>query len=333
MKALTLGLLLATLLYVFLVFITPLFRFKPWYKWWKKHQPPGNPQRCMPMALLAYKSSANILYGIAELFLVHQNQKLEHAWQAEFLLNVMGRWAVDVAPNGFLTPYNMCTSLAPIDGDAFYKEHVPRVEARGNEWPTFNGWPQDLPDRIKSKFPPLMLWRGVLSSWGCRISQTGGIDYDSKAWTTNKSNFLYKFYAIPGDSALCMSFMLQTHTDSKGNVWFPLALSTLLGIESDSGAGGWVGLLRAGGDWGGFGLLSMETYVWAHETSSLPQPASLLESCGTSGAAAAALQGMNMGAMGAMALAAVAPPIGMIGGAIGGMIAGGFLGASQYKCI
>jgi len=340
MNKLVLGAVVAALTYLLLLFLTPLVRFHPWFKWWNDHQPQGGPkQNCLPLALLAYQSSADFLYGIAALFMVTENQKLEKGWQAEFLLHVMGRWGVDVADNGFLTPYGLCTSVAPQKDDTFY-DPPPRVSAQGSEWPSFTGWPQDLPDSITKKFSQRQLWLGVLASWGCQANpdvpntlkkDTGDL------WTKEKSNFLYQKYQIPYDSKLCASFVLNTDADPSGNLWFSEAMATLLGVDSESGAGGWVGLVRAGGDWGGYGLVNMEAYVWSDDLSALPTPKSPLKKCGTEGAASATLQGLNMGAMGAMVAASVASgpfapfSIGLAG--IAGLVGGGLIGASQYKSL
>jgi hypothetical protein len=173
MNKLALGAIIAGLTYLVLLFVTPLVRFQPWFKWWNDHQPKdGAEQRCMPMALLAYQSSATFLYGIAELFMIAENQKLEYSWQAEFLLSVMGRWAVDVADPGFLTPYGLCTSIAPQKNDAFHDKNTPRVQGSGDSWPSFVGWPQDQSDDTKTKYGIRMLWTGAKSTSGPRPRPT-----------------------------------------------------------------------------------------------------------------------------------------------------------------
>lgn len=330
MNKLALGAVFAGLLYLTLLFVTPLIRFQPWFKWWRDHQPKdGIKQNCMPMALLAYKSSAEFLYGIAGLFLITENQKLEHSWQASFLLSVMGRWAVDIADNGgFLTPYNLCTSIAPQKGQAFYEKYKPNVSGGGSKpWPSFRNWPQD-----EKNFPDLrILWMGVLDSWGAKAGQK----VDEELWESSPSNFLWHLYGIPGSSSLIESFVQNTQTDPDGNPWFPEALATMLGVDSESGAGGWVGLLRAGGDWGGYGLQEMQAYIWAYNTSNLPSPTDPQAKCGTPGAASSVMQGLNLGVMSFMALAAI-PGVGEIAAGvagIAGLVGGGLLGAAQYKCL
>jgi hypothetical protein len=337
MNKLTLGAIIAGLTYLVLLFVTPLVRFQPWFKWWDDHQPKdGNKQRCMPMALLAYQSSATFLYGIAELFMISENQKLDHSWQAEFLLRVMGRYGVDVANPGFLTPYGLCTSIAPQKGDAFHDDphKQPSVQGSGTSWPDFQGWPQDQSDDMKQKYGMRNLWMGLLASWGVTTGAKTP-NYNPKIWESNDtspSNFLWQLYRIPGNSALVEAFVQNSKNDQSGNPWFPEALTTMLGINSESGAGGWVGLLRAGGDWGGYGLISMEAYIWAHEVSNLPDEKSPLKKCGAPGVASAALQGLNMAAMGAMTGAAAGGWGALIGG-IAGLLGGGLLGAAQYKCL
>ncbi len=340
MNKLALGAVIAGLTYLVLLFVTPLIRFQPWFHWWNSHQPKdGAKQRCMPMALLAYQSSAAFLYGIAGLFLISENQKLEYSWQAEFLLSVMGRWAIDVADKGFLTPYGLCTSIAPQKGEPFHDnpQNKPNVSAGPNDsWPGFVGWPQDLDAPTKAKYGMRMLWTGVLASWGVTVGAQDNPNVDEDKWTSlddSPSNFLWRLYGIPGDSSLVKAFVQNSMNDPDGNPWFPEALATMLGVDSESGAGGWVGLLRAGGDWGGYGLISMEAYVWAHNVSHLPDAKSPLKKCGAEGAASSAMQGLNLGAMGAMAFAAVAPPFGMIFGGLAGLVGGGLLGAAQYKCL
>jgi len=337
MNKLALGAIVAGLTYLVLLFAIPLVRFRPWFKWWDDHQPKGGEkQHCMPMALLAYQSSAAFLYSIAGLFMIKENQKLQYDWQAEFLLRVMGRWGVDVADPGFLTPLGLCTTIAPQIGEPFYKANKPRVQGNGDSWPSFTGWPQDLPPEVLKKYSLRMLWTGVFSSWGCKAGATKDtIDPDAlKSWPLDPSNFLYKLYAIPGDASICASFVLNTHADKDGNLWFPLAMTTMLGVDTESGAGGWVGLLRAGGDWGDYGLINMESFIWSHNVSSLPAPKSPLKTCGVAGAASAAMQGLNLGAMGAMAMAGLTEgPVGMIVGGLVGLFGGGLLGAAQYKCL
>lgn len=331
MNTLFLGAIFAGITYLVLIFATPMVRFKPWNDWWSSHQPPAGTlsQNCMPMALLAYQSSATFLYGIASLFMTSENQRLDHSWQAEFLLNTMGRWAVDVAPGGFLTPYNLCTSIAPQKGDAFYR-NAPHVNASGDgRWPSFTGWPQDVDE---PKYSPKQLWVGVMDSWGSKANDDNTLNYDKSTWETTTSNFLWQLYQIPGDSSLVAAFVLNTYSDHDKTPWFPEAMATLLGVDSNSGAGGWVGLLRAGGDWGGYGLIKMEAYIWAENRSSLPPPSSPLKTCGLAGVASSVMQGLNMGAMTLMALAETGP-LGMLFGGVFGALLGGFLGGAQYKCL
>lgn len=334
-KKIVVGFLVALATYLTIIFVTPLFIFKPWFDWWKTHQPAnGITQTCLPLALLAYQSSAEILFWIASLFMVNENQKLSYTWQAEFLLNVMGRWAVDLAPNGFLTPYALCTSIAPQPGDSFYKP-LPTVSGDGDRWPSFRGWPAEQPKTITSKYSQRSLWQGVLASWGCAVNPkdpTRILPDTGNVWQNSPSNFLFTKYGIPYDSELCESFVLGTDADADGKEWFKDALAALLGVDADSGAGGWVGLLRGGGDWGSYGLFSMEAYVWAHDITKLPDPTSVVKKCGGAGWASAGMQALNTGVMGAMLFSAVAFPWGAL--AIGGLgLLGGVLGLAQYKCL
>lgn len=333
-KKLVVGFFLLLILYVVLLFVTPLIRFKPWFTWWKDHQPSQDSQKeaqaCMPLALLAYEDTASIFFWIASLFLIHENQKLQYDWQATFLLRIMERYAVDVVPNGFLTPYCMCSSVAPIKGDDYYDAH-PNVPVRAGSWPEMHYWPADAPADVKKQYTSSMLWKGVLSSWGAEQGPDGNFKVDPDTWNSVKSNFLSQKYGIPGNSNLVESFIMGGPEDPEGNPWFEDALPALLGIENYAGAGGWVGLVRGGGDWGSFGLFGLESYVWAKNASDLKPRGSPVKSCGGAGVASGVLQGINTAAMGAMLVTEAAFPFNLIIPGVLGIV-GGFLGAKQYKC-
>lgn len=328
-----LGAILALITYILILFFTPLVRFRPWTNWWKSHQPKDDTQSCAPMLLLAYQSSSTFLYDIARLFLITENQKLQYDWQSEFILSIMGRWAMDM-PNkgdGFLTPYGLCTSIAPQMGDTFFN---PRPDVGPNipKWPAFDTWPAYVSNEIKKKYSQRDLWLGILSLWGLQSSTNSPYYiYNCETWRSKESNFLWRKYQIPGDSSLCLSFVTNTYEDTHGNLWFPISLSTMLGINSDSGAGGWIGLLRSGGDWGDYGLDEMSTYIWSNNKASLPKSHSPLSHCGGPGVASAMTQGISLGLSAAMALG----PLGWAAALFGGgtiALVGGLLGAAQYKC-
>ena len=329
--------------YLILVFIAPLIRFKPWMDWWKKHQVKDYPVDCMPLKLMAYKDSSVILYDMARLFLINESQNLAESWQVDFLLGILQRWAIDVAPSGFLTPYGCCASIEPQTGNPVFDKppNVITMSVPGvYDGPGFTGWPSVVKQNPEFKDAPVLgLWKAILYTWGCVP------DFGSKTincggqWTTDPSNFLWNQYRIPCDSSLCESFMLETATDASGRMWFKTAMQELLGINKASGVGGWVGLVKAGGSWGGYGLDGLNAYIWSDNV--LPTPTSPVEKCSGKDVASSVSQGLSMGAAFAFlggpvataAFSAAAGPIGILVGGALGMLTGGLLGAVETKCL
>ncbi len=332
------------LVFVVVLFVTPLIRFQPWFAWWKRHQKPKEPVSCVSLALLAYQSSMSVLYDVAQLF-VHENLQIGAPWQADFLQGILDRWAVEYTKPNLLTPYGCCVSVAPQPGNPSYKlkPNVEPSKGKGRYQGTpFIAWPYELLENpVYAQYSQRELWWGVFAAWGCFESPDkpgylvakGGCS-DCDALWQDRSNFLYHGYRIPRESPLCAAFVIGTSADPGENVWLPDAMASLLGVNEVSGAGGWVGLLRAGGDWGGMGLLGMERIVWSVDAAALPPKDPPVKKCGAPGVAAAGVQGLNLGAMGAFtAMATPAGPFGAVIGGVLGLVAGGVLGLLQYHCI
>jgi hypothetical protein len=330
------GFLALLIIYIILLFVYPILNFQPWFKWWKTHQKEDKTQTCMPMTLFAYQNSSNILYDFASLFFTKENQMFEYNWQVEFVSTIMRTWAVDLTKDGFLTPYGMCTSIAPQSDEETFK-YKPHVKSLGlYSGPDFIGWPSEI-DVTKGTFKGQTLkslWWGVLAFWGCYKSGTE-LHKDEKLWI-HKSNFLWHQYGIPSSSLVCGAFVMDTPMDpSETTNWYPSAMPALLGLNNVSGAGGWIGFTKSGGSWGQMGVIGLQRQVWAELAESIPTPDPSVDKCGSSGFATAALSGLNTGAMAGFATASLslANPIFAIIGGIVGLVAGGVLSAVQSKCI
>jgi hypothetical protein len=331
------GFFLLFLFYVVLIFTLPLALFSPWFKWWKTHQIENQTVSCMPLNLLAYSSASNIQYDIASLFLTNENQTLSYAWQPLFLLGMLGTYGKDVSPNGQLTPFGCCRSIAPQPHDAILFEVKPDVQGPKGRYtgPSFSKWPLEI-DTDKGSFKNQTiedLWLGVLASWGCYMAGDGKpAPLDQSTWE-HPSNFLFHQYNIPQNSLICQAFAIGSANDpSTDTKWFPDTLKVLLGLSGESGEGGWFGFMKSGGDWGGFGLFGMERQIWAQNATSAPSAGAGKPSCSGAQWASAGAQGLNMGAMALMLGAAALPIWGLVVAGIAGTLIGGGLGLAQTSC-
>lgn len=318
-------------------FVIPIVRFQPWYQWWSKHQPTsGVKMSCVPLALLAYRASASILYDIASL-VVSENNQLTQSWQADFIMYVMERWAVDVAPadTACVTPASMCLSIAPQPGEPGH-DTPPRVvagKAGSYTGPDFTAWPDDIvQDPRYANYGIEILWKAVLASWGVTPGDPVKGPLVNGGWNKEPSNFLNMRYKIPYDSDLIGSFLTGSRTAPDGHILYPEALPTLLGFNPAAGAMGWIGLLRISGNWGGMGIAELQSQVWASDLAKVPQAASPIKKSAGSCIASAASQGVSMGTMGAfLGIAIAGGPVGWLaaGGAALFGLTGGIIGAAE----
>jgi hypothetical protein len=124
---------------------------------------------------------------------------------------------------------------------------------------TFNGtWPTDA-----ESWRVLMCGGDDIQGWGCNYSiDSNSWTGDQKTWESSPTNFLWKFYAIPYDSALIKGFITNT-SDFQGLKLFPDAMNPLLGVSLNQAEGGWLGFLKGGDRWGDFNSLMVQAYVWA----------------------------------------------------------------------
>jgi hypothetical protein len=267
------GMVIMLLITLFLWSRGPIAAFKPWYEWFDQWDPKKQ-HRCLPPMLMAYFYGPVFMYDIAKL--VSKEGTVPHDWYIDFIMSVMrafGRGVIPGNKDAILVPRNICVSLAPDESDsddAVAMMKAVRLEkgtpvtvndgkttytAQG----TFNGtWPTDA-----ESWRVLMCGGDDIQGWGCNYSiDSNSWTGDQKTWESSPTNFLWKFYAIPYDSALIKGFITNT-SDFQGLKLFPDAMNPLLGVSLNQAEGGWLGFLKGGDRWGDFNSLMVQAYVWA----------------------------------------------------------------------
>lgn len=344
MNTAIIGAIVCFILAIIVAFTIPILRFRPWFKWWNSHQPKnGTKLKCLPLSLLAYRSSSTIVYDIVSLFVSEQNQVSE-GWALDFFMSIMERWAVDIVPKerGYLTPSSMCFSIAPQPGEPGH-DHPPVVTSGmgGYQGPDFTAWPADLlGNKEYDQFGQDVLWRAVLASWGITQASPDDINkgiFVSGTWNDAPSNFLSNIYKMPCNSDLIGAFLTGLGNSPKdGHKMFPEGFRLLMGIQTLQLVGGWVGFTKSAGEWGGMGYDEMWRQIWAENHPSVPDAANPVKKSTGSCLASAGSQGLSMGGAGAFLGAALAGagPAGWFiaaGGALFGAIGFG-LGWAENKC-
>lgn len=340
-----LGSVIMIILTIFLWSRGPIVAFKPWYDWFDKYDPQKQYRRCLSPTIMAYFYGPPIFFDIAKLFIT-QNE-VPHTWYIDFIMSVMRSFGRDIIPgskDSILVPRNICESLAPDENDppeALAMRKAMRL--RKGTSVNVGGTSIRMPDDGFGKWPVSVDgWRALmcadkgLGGWGCNYS-TDKWGEDNDAWGyegVGATNFLWKFYGIPYNSALVKGFVTQSKSFSGLTDLYPDAMKPLLGINDDQDVGGWYGLLRGGDRWGGYNSLMVQSYVWADAldlkapaTSPCSSPVNYLVSGLSMGLAVAPLFGPEKEAVITGEMIARAT-----GAFAAGSLAGGLLGAASQGC-
>jgi hypothetical protein len=109
-------LVLVVVLSVFMV--DPYLRFLPITKWLHSG---SSPAKCLPIFLMAYFDSPNILYKTAKLFFTAHNKTFDYEWQEDLLIRLIFQHAQGLVPGGFMTPRAFCLTIEPEDVSGDFK--------------------------------------------------------------------------------------------------------------------------------------------------------------------------------------------------------------------
>lgn len=338
-----LGSVIMIILTIFLWSRGPIVAFKPWYDWFNLYDKDKQYRHCLTPTIMAYFYGPPIFFDIAKL-LATQNE-VPHTWYIDFIMSVMRSFGRGVIPskNSILVPRNICKSLVPDKDDpaeAWEMRKSVRLP-KGYQVKVGDGY-LSMPDDCVGKWPVSDGgWRLLM----CANQQDGGwgCSYSADTWNPNETwsyegpgatNFLWKYYGIPSNSALIKGFVTQMKSFSGLTDLFPDAMKPLLGVQDDQDVGGWYGFLRGGDRWGDYNSLMVQSYVWAvtldlkaPATAPCSSPANYLISGLSTGLALLPLFGPEKGvAMGAEAIAK------MFGAFAAGSLTGGVLGAASQGC-
>ena len=339
-----LGSVIMLILSIFLWSRGPVVAFKPWYDWFQTYDRLKQ-YRCLTPTIMAYFYGPPIFFDIAKLF--SRQNEVPHTWYIDFIMSVMRSFGRDVIPgfkDSILVPRNICQSLAP-DGDdpPQAQAMIKAMRLRKGTSVNVGGTYINMPDDAVGKWPVSVNgWRVLMCAdkgqggWGCSFSKDTWNDTHD-AWENNDNdatNFLWKFYGIPFDSALVKGFVTQSKSFSGLTDLYPDAMNPLLGINDDQEFGGWYGLLRGGDRWGGYNSLMVQSYVWsdaldlkAPATSPCSSPVNYIASGLSTGLCVASLFGPAKEAEITTEIIAKAA-----GAFAAGSLAGGLLGAASEGC-
>jgi hypothetical protein len=270
--SLIVGLILLFILTLWIWSQQPIIAFEPWISWYNTYDPEKK-YRCMPPRMMAYYYGPSFMFQIAKLF---SRNKGNQDWYNDYLMSLMrsfGRGIRQGDTTSVMVPRNICISLVPDSSDPpdaasmIKKLYIPKgysVDCGGSHLDAktsmIGAWPSSIDD-----WRVLMLAETKVGGWGCKFSLTKENvviwDTDSAdAWQSAKTNFLWKFYAIPYNSSLVIGFVTQATSYGKIEL-FPNVMEPLLGLNN-LGQGGWYGMLLNGEDWGGYGSLEVQAYVF-----------------------------------------------------------------------
>ena len=285
------------------------------------------------MTDIAYFKNNIILFKIKNLFGDGSKKFDSNAW-IYFITSLLYGAAVNVVPNGYVTPKSICESLIP---EAGQKWNIP-VEPINGKYE----WPNSTTD-----------WQNLFIKWAnlpSDIRQLPESHYkpDLDAWENEKNNFL-KPWGLKPSSPLLMGFITGWRT-YKNDILYPTAMNPLLGMKSGILGGGWWGFLNSGSQFSDMGLDEINSIIWASEVPVEIANANYSSKCNVANIAQGAIgTGMGGGFIGAAigaryaATAAVAAegaaegsaagPVGAFVGVIIGAIIGGVMSASATKCI
>ena len=232
---------IATIVLILLyITISPLLLYKDWFQWWNKYDPKKK-YNCMSIADIAYFQKNLILYKIKTLFDAG-NKTFTHDWWIYFMTAFMYGGAVGIVPDGYVTPKSLCESIVPDK----YPSNLPG--GFGNDWPI------TIDD-----------WKTLIKLWGNIQIDNVNQKYTSnvKAWQSAPNNF-FNTWGIPVDSPIIIGF-LTNWTTYNGEAIYADYLHPLLGIQDGLRAGGWMGFLQAGDNFGDRGLVEADRLIWSND--------------------------------------------------------------------
>jgi len=336
------GMVVLLLVTLFLWSRGPISAFKPWIQWFDKWDPKKQ-YRCLPATLMAYFYGPVFMYDIAKA--VSREGAAPHDWYIDFIMSIMrtyGRGVIPGSKNAIMVPRNICLTLAPDETDTA-EAVATRDAVRLSKYfdVTVNGVTLSMSETRVKQWPEndndwrVLMCAGLDSNgWGCNFS---GTDWkgDQSVWEKSPTNFLWKFYAIPYDSALIKGFVTNDQHWA-GMTLFPDAMLPLLGVLKNQAEGGWYGFLKGGDRWGGYNSLSVQSYVWSDAlnptqpaTDPCSNPAGYITSGLSFGLMAGPMFWSSPEAEGASMAWSVAKAL--IGGGVAAGI-GGALGAASQGC-
>lgn len=291
------------ILFIVILFSLPLLQFRGWFQWWNT-QDPKKQYRCLSLINLAYFNNNTLLYEITDQFFTTENNRFTHKWWVYFITGFMYGAAVDLVPDGYVTPKSLCGSLIP--------DTIPQNLYNGkHEWPS---QPED--------------WKKAITSWGKITFVNGKYSYDLKAWQNEPDNFLVQ-WGISPDAPIIIGF-ITNQSSYNGQKVYPSLMHPLLGFKSGLSAGGWYGFLQQGDDFGGMGISEANRAIWSDDIPAAITKSQNSGKCNTASITQGAL-GTGMG--GAFAGFAMGGPVGAIIGALIGAGVGGSLSAASSGCI